>query len=242
MNNYTIQLFRYFYSNIPPLFPKEEKEKIKDAMWQLETNQSLTPHQIEDTMITFGYLLWPWNQAYKDFLTIAENAYGDEFLLPHLSNDLQKKYLNYKDYGLSLRDLHSGRPAIFFDSEERVELYRALLKMQEDLKKYVNQQIASTEKKRFLEKVEKYGKTLEEIEEKLRGLREIAQNEQDHPMLADEIRERIRMFEYGMCLLGPELDFHAVSESVDFFMGRKMDLNRMRGIEEPKLIDFYGEG
>jgi len=241
MSNYTIQLFRYFYFNIPPLFPKEEKEKIKDAMWQLETNQSLTPHQIEDTMITFGYILWPWNQAYKDFLTIAENAYGEEFLLPYLSEDLRKKYFHYKDYGLSLRDLHSGRPAVFFESEERVELYRALLKMQEDLKKYVNQQIASTEKKRFLDKVEEYNKILQKIEGQLNGLREIALNEQDHPILADEIREKIRMFEYGLCLLGPELSFHSVSQSIDFFTGRKMDLNRMRGIEEPKQINFYDE-
>lgn len=241
MSNYTIQLFQYFYQNIPPLFPKEEKEKIKEAMLQLQNNQSLTPHQIEDTMITFGYILWPWNQAYKDFLTIAENAYGDEFLQPYLSPDLKEKYLHYKDYGLSLRDLHSGRPAAYFESEERVELYKALLKMQEDLKKYVNQQIASTEKKRFLEKVDEYNKLLEQIEDKLKGLREIALNEQDHPILADEIREKIRMFEYGLCLLGPELSFHSVSQSIDFFTGRKMDLNRMRGIEEVKEINFYNE-
>jgi len=241
MSNYTIQLFRYFYSNIPPLFPAEEKEKIKNALRELETNQSLTLTQIENTMISFGYVLWPWNQAYKDFLTIAENAYGDEFLLPQLSEGLQKKYLNYKDYGLSLRDLHSGRPAVFFDSEERVELYRALLKMQEGLKKYVNQQIMSTEKGRFTKKVEEYGEILENIEEKLKDLRELAQKEQDHPALADEIRERIRMFEYGMCLLGPELSYHSVAESIDFFAGRKMDLNRLRGIETVKEIDFYNE-
>jgi len=130
---------------------------------------------------------------------------------------------------------------VFFESEERVELYRALLKMQEDLKKYVNQQIASTEKKRFLDKVEEYNKILQKIEGQLNGLREIALNEQDHPILADEIREKIRMFEYGLCLLGPELSFHSVSQSIDFFTGRKMDLNRMRGIEEPKQINFYDE-
>ena len=241
MSNYTIQLFRYFYQNIPPLFPSEEKDKIKNALRELETNQSLTATQIENTMISFGYVLWPWNQAYKDFLTIAENAYGDEFLLPQLSENLQKKYLNYKDYGLSLRDLHSGRPAVFFDSEERVELYKALLKMQEGLKKFVNQQIMSTEKGRFIKKVEEYGEILENIEEKLRGLREVAQKEQDHPALADEIRERIRMFEYGMCLLGPELSYHSIAESIDFFSGRKTDLNRLRGIETVKEIDFYNE-
>ncbi len=207
----------------------------------MQTNQTVTPRQVEDTMIVFGYEIWPWNQAYRDFLTIAENAYGDEFLLPHLSEITRKKYLDFKDYGGTLRDLHSGRPAIYFENEERVELYRALLKMQEDLKKYVNQQIASTEKKRFLEKVEEYAKVLEQIEDKLKGLREIAQNEQDHPTLADEIREKIRMFEYGMCLLGPELSFPAVAESVDFFVGRKVDLNRLRGIETVKEIDFYNE-
>jgi len=37
------------------------------------------------------------------------------------------------------------------------------------------------------------------------------------------------------------LSFHSVSQSIDFFTGRKMDLNRMRGIEEPKQINFYDE-
>jgi len=49
------------------------------------------------------------------------------------------------------------------------------------------------------------------------------------------------MFEYGMCLLGPELSYHSVAESIDFFAGRKMDLNRLRGIETVKEIDFYNE-
>ena len=36
-------------------------------------------------MIVFGYEVWPWNQIYREFMTIAETEVGEHFLAPPLA-------------------------------------------------------------------------------------------------------------------------------------------------------------
>ncbi len=211
------------------------------ALEHLENDQAITLGEVEDTMIEFGKELWPWNQAYKEFLAAAENAVGEHFLLPRLSDGLHKKYIDFKHYGGSLRDLHSGRPADYFTVEERQELSEKLVDLQQDLYKYAGQEIVGLSKNKYLKRVEEFRELLSKIEQSLGVLRVLADSEQDHPTLANEIRSKVKGFEYGLCLLGPELDYEAVFQSIDFFHGRKQDLNRLRGIHEPKEFDFYSE-
>ena len=98
----TIQLFRHLYNTIPPLVPDDLKTKMAHALNHLENDQTVTLEEVEATMIAFGYDLWPWNQAYKEFLATSESAVGEHFLLPKLSKSLQEKYYllvnRYKDY------------------------------------------------------------------------------------------------------------------------------------------------
>ncbi len=237
----TISLFRHLYENLPPLFPEEVKVKIKHALEHLEKDQTVTLDEIESTMISFGYEAWPWNQAYHEFLAIAEGEVGEHFLLPRLSPGLQAKYEDFKGYGMTLRDLHSGRPADYFTSEERVEIGTALVDMQKDLRVYLERKLISENQDKYLKRVEEFSGVLIEMQGHLNGLRELAENEQDHPTLAGEIREQVRSFEHGLCLLGPELRYDAVYNSLEFFHGRKAELNRMRGIHETMEIDFYKE-
>ncbi|KKP59579.1 MAG: hypothetical protein UR53_C0001G0079 [Candidatus Magasanikbacteria bacterium GW2011_GWC2_34_16] len=237
----TIKLFRYLYDHLPPLFPTEEVEKMKHALEHLEQDQTMTVEEIEDTMINFGYLVWPWNQAYKEFLALAENEIGEHSLLPRLSKSTQEKYQDFKTYGGTLRDLHSGRPADYFIPEERGELCSALVEMQKDLRDFVNRKVMGVEKDKYLERVASFAEMLAEIRGRLDDMRGLADKEQDHPNLAAEIRTRVRSFEFGLCLLGPELNYEAVCQSVDFFHGRKQDLNRMRGIHTAVDVDFYNE-
>jgi hypothetical protein len=237
----TIELFRHLYKNIPPLFPTETRQKIAHALEHLESDQTITLREIEDTMIEYGYELWPWNQAYKEFLATAESAVGEHFLLPRLSPLLHAKYLDFKHFGGTLRDLHSGRPADYFDVEERRELSEKLVELQKDLHKYAEQEITGLSKSKYLRRVEEFADLLAKIESTLEMLRDLADKEQDHPTLADEIRSKVKGFEYSLCLLGPELDYEAVFQSIDFFKGRKEDLNRLRGINVPGEFDFFSE-
>jgi len=63
-----------------------------------------------------------------------------------------------------------------------------------------------------------------EIEDHLDGLRKMADEEQEHPRLAEEMREQIRGFEYGLCLLGPEQGIESISEAPEYYNGRRLSL------------------
>lgn len=237
----TISLFRYLFEHLPPLFPEEDRIKMKHALEHLEKDPTVSLESVEDTMVSFGYVAWPWNQAYQEFLALAEGEVGEHFLLPCLSVGLQEKYNEFRAYGGTLRDLHSGRPAEYFTSEERVELCVALVEMHRDLLQFVNRQVVGTEKKRYFQRVENFKKVLGEIREKLNEMVLLSEREQDHPNLASEIRARVKSFEHGLCHLAPTPDYEAVCQSVDFFHGRKVDLNRLRGIHVPMEVDFYSD-
>ncbi|HLD61174.1 MAG TPA: hypothetical protein VJA27_03545, partial [Patescibacteria group bacterium] len=119
------------------------------------------------------------------------------------------------------------------------ELCVALVEMQRELRAYVNRELVGIEKVRYLRRVNEFQKVLEEIKATLNHLRELADKEQDHPNLANEIREKVRVFEHGLCLLGPELEYEAVCAAPEFFHGRKHELNRLRGIHRSVEVDFY---
>ena len=212
---------------------------MKNELDYLENQLNKNLQEIEDKMIKFGYEVWPWNQAYKYFLTIAQEQLGDHFLLPQMSEGLREKYLDFKAYGGGLSDLQTGRPAAFFTTEERAELCAELVDMQTQLRDYVNRDLVGMNKKQYLNKVEEYKNLLEKIKYNLQGLRNLMRKEENEPILTGEINYKIKDFEYSLCSLGTELDYEAVCQAEDFFTGRKVELSRLRGINIPMQIDFF---
>lgn len=212
---------------------------MKAELESQEARSDMPLKKVEDIIIEFGYEVWPWNQAYKEFLETVEARLGEHFLLPNLSEALQEKFLEFKEYGGTLRDLHSGRPADYFTSDDRVELCRELVNMQIKMKEYINRDILGLSKQKYLGKVDEFKALLNDIKNNIEGLRELAKSESEHPTLADEILDKIRHFEYSLCLLGPEIQYEAVCRAHEFFNGRKQELNRLRGINIPMQIDFY---
>lgn len=235
----TIQLFEYLYNHLPPLVPEGLVVAMKKELDILENNNQVTLLEVEDTMIQFGYEVWPWNQAYKFFLTIAEEQLGEHFLLPTMSNGLQDRYVAFKNFGGTLSDLHSGSPASFFTSEERGELCEKLVNMRVQLKEYLNRDLVGVHKNKYLAKVEEYKVLLEKIKFNLESLRNFVEKEEDGSPLVGEINAKIKDFEHSLCLLGSEMDYEAVCQAHDFFAGRKSELSRMKGINIPMQIDFY---
>lgn len=234
----TIQLFKQFASHIPPLAPFDVKQRLEHALKHVEEDDTVTLKDVERSMIEFGYELWPYNQAYREFLSFAEHQMGEHFLLSHLSPAFAERYEAFKQYGGTWRDLHSGRPATFFNSEERNELCVALVEMRQDLEDYTKRLILGTEHKRYLEKVVEFRKVETEVKAAIVALRTLADKTSDHPALAGEIESRIEAFEQGLCSLGPELEYHAVCESFDYFAGRHQEFRQARGIHVPGTFDW----
>lgn len=237
--NSTVQLFRRLYENLPPLFPEETADKMKHALAHLEGDPSVTVEDVEKTMVVFGYEVWPYHEAYKEFLAMAEGKVGEHFLLPRLSLEMQERYREFIVYGGTWRDLHSGRPAEFFSKGDLSELCIALVDTMCDLRAYTDREVLGMERKKYLTRVAEFQRIIGDIKNKIGEMNSLADREQDHPQLANEIRERVKMFELGLCQLAPSCDFGAVCQSVDFFQGRKQELNRLRGLDKGLEIDFY---
>ena len=221
------------------IFPPEIGGEIKNELENLSPRADMTLAEIENKMIKFGYDIWPWNQAYKFFLAAVEEKLGEHFFLPKLSGGLREKYLSFKDFGGALKDLQTGRPASFFTSEERSELCAVLVEMRRELRGYLDRELVGIGREQYLDKVEEYQDLLEKIKLNLNALRGLARNESDHPVLAEEIKGRVRDFEHGLCWLGAELNYETVCQAQDFFAGRKIELSRLRGINIPTQIDFF---
>ena len=79
---------------------------------------------------------------------------------------------------------------------------------------------------------------VQEFKKELAELRQLAKDE-DHTELASQIYARIEAIEHSFGHLGQELQHHDILNAVEFFQGRKKELQRMRGIDIPKWIDFY---
>ncbi|HSR89147.1 MAG TPA: hypothetical protein VLK22_01955 [Candidatus Udaeobacter sp.] len=235
----TIKLFWYLYDHLPPLFPVEVALEMKNELAGLANQPNITLAAVESKMIKFGYEIWPWNRAYKYFLDIAVDQLGEHFLLPQMSAGLHEKYLVFKTCDGSLKDLHTGRAATFFTPEERAELFGRLVDLQLQLRDYVNRDLVGVNRKKYLQKVEEYQKLLKKIKSNLDSLRQLLLTEDEGSVLALEINSKIKDFEHSLCFLGTELDFEAVSQAPDFFVGRRAELNRLRGIHVPLEIDFF---
>lgn len=234
----TIKLFWHLYDHLPPLFPEEVALEMKNELENLD-KATLGLEEVEEKMVKFGYDIWPWNQAYKHFLNVATDQVGEHFLLPQMSPGLHKKYSNFKVYGGGLKDLQTGRAAVFFTPEERAELCGELVEMQSQLTDYVTRDLIGVNKKKYFEKIDEYEKLLEKIKSNLDSLRIMVEKEEKGSVLSMEINSKIRDFEHSLCFLGTELDYEAVCQAPDFFAGRKIELSRLRGIHIPMQIDFF---
>lgn len=222
--HHTIDIFERLCDYILPVLPVKIKVEMTHALEHLQNDYSLSVESVEDTMIVFGKLVWPYRKAYSEVLYAYEGKIGEKFLFAHLPKSIKKRYQEFVACGGDFRDLHSGAPAKFFSVEERGALCGILVDLQRDIRKHVIQAIHSTEQKIFNKKVKEFSAILEKIEGHLDTLRIMADAEQEHPQLAEEIRAHVRGFDLGLCFLGPEISFDDLCRLPEHFTGRKRDL------------------
>lgn len=199
----TIKIYKILHKNLPPLFPEATKRKMADVLNKFEKKPT-SLDDLEEAMAEFGYEIWPWNKAYREFLESSEERMG----------------------------------AHFFLSKPELAINEALFAIRKELRDFTDQEILSTEKSKYLRRVDEYRNMVQSVQEIISNLRQMADAESDHPALAAEIRSKVRSFEHSLSELGPALDHEAVLRSVEFFEGRRAELNRLRGIHQPVEISF----
>lgn len=224
----TLAIFRHLVSVLPPLVPETILSTMKHALEHFEVHPEATLEELEQVMCAYGYELWPYNQAFREEILWAEQEVGERFLLPRLSPGLKKHYLEFKKNGGTIRVLHSGSGAAEFSSSERVELCEVLVMLQRDLRAYATQHVLGVARKHYKQHVEYFRGRLEMMHKHIEELHHLADHEDEHPIFANEIRQQIKAFEQGLCLLGPELSYDAVCASVDYFKGRQNQLKHFK--------------
>ncbi len=235
----TLDVFRYFFNHLPPLVPDMIKKNMYEALEHFTERPDTTREEVERVMISFGYEIWPYNQAFREVLTRVERDMGEKFLVPKLSIPLQQKYADFKAAGGKLEDLHRGSSAQFFSSEERVELCQALVEMQQGLSAFARQEVMGAGEKHFKERVAYYKAIIATIKGHLDELRDVADLEEEHPALSTDIRSHIRSFEEGLCLLGGELSYTAVCETVEYYKGRKDHYRHFKHLYTPQTVAYF---
>lgn len=220
---YTLAIFRRLFQSLPPLVPRERRDDMKQALEQMEHNMSLSLDELEDTMIVFGKQVWPYRRAYQEFYDLYDGRLGEQMLRQALFPAMKKKYDLFLAHGGSYRDLHGGGPLGFFESEERMALCEALVEVRQTLREYVSQAVVTEEREEYQARIYEFHEILDDMEARLATLRTMADNEQEHPELAAEIREQVRAFEYGLCALHHEPSYDAVCQSAEHFEGRKRE-------------------
>jgi hypothetical protein len=240
MSQHTISIFQMTLDNLPPFLPSEIIARMQGARDELERNKETSLEKIENVMIKFGYELWPWQSAHREFLSLAEERLGEHFFLSHLPAELGENFIKYRDYGLNWRDVYSGRAINYFSDSDRPLIARVLVETKNDLSKFNAQELASVNKNKYFNRVGEFKKILERIKEAIAKLKFSADQEVYHPTLAEEMRARARHLELGLADLAPSPSLDEAEMAQEFFEERKNHLNMMRGIDKPIQVDFYG--
>lgn len=222
MSSHTIAIFEQVYNSLPPLVPERTKEEMQHALEHLKNDCTITVDDVDDTLIVFGKQIWAYWQAFKEFFHIYEGKLGEKFLLGKLPRELKAHYLQFKEHGGNYKDVYSGSPMPFFSVDERQVLAGALVQVDLDIRAHVIQAVLSTERKKYEDLIINFQTMLDDIEKRLGSLRQVADDEQEHPQLADEIRAQVRAFEFGLCLLGPNTKHEDVINAEVFFQQRKI--------------------
>lgn len=225
---HTIDIFSRLFNSAELVIPPKLRSDMEKALESLRNDLSLSLEEVEDTVILFGKKVWPYRKAFNEFIAAQEARSGEKILLAKLSRPLRKQYLAFKEQGGSLRDLHTGTNVTFFSTEERLSLCATFIEMKNEIRSMTLQAIKSTEKAEFERRVSKFEEIFGCIEEEMEHLSNMADEEQEYPHLATEIRSQIRGFEFGFSLLGPETQYDAVCLAAEHFHGRKAEFTLKR--------------
>ena len=221
---HTIAIFRQLYDFVAAVLPADLRDEMNHALEHVENDTDLSRDDIEETMIIFGKRVWPYRKALQERIELHEGTIGDQFFKSALDRPMKRRFDEFVEHGGTLRDIHSGAPAHFFSAEERVSLNHALVDMHLQIRAYALQHLKGLGAKEFQAHVNEFSNVLKDLDAELDHIRTMADDVQEHPLLAREMREHVRGFEHGLAFLGPEYTHEEVLNAKHHFIGRKKEL------------------
>ena len=223
MNNndvqHTLFIFQKMHDMLPPLVPTKVSESLTVALREAQKTSDLSLQDLENVMIEHGKLTWPYMRAFDDMYQVYESDMGHKLLSARASHGLRKKVDMLTEMGGTYKDIHSGSTHDMFEHDERAELMGHLVDLKQDIRKHATQAILSHDKHRYEEKVGKYGKMVEEINELLEDMRQFA-HEEAHDRVAADIHTHSRSIDLQFAHLAPRVDIAEVRNLPEYYRGK----------------------
>ncbi len=222
---HTLDILETIESRLPPLVDKQTRTQLAGFCQQLRGRSDLTLEKLESLMIEYGKKIWPYYQAFHHLLNAHARSMGDTFLLSLLRSDIKKRYRQFKKCGGGYFDLKSGEPMNFFELEHRPILAELVVRVEKSINEFARMRAVGLERQIYLDLISAYEEKLTAIEDRLRVLRRLAEQESS---LRAEIESCVKEIELGFCFLAPSVDYNHVMELEEFFQERKGVKNIMR--------------
>ena len=166
----------------------------------------------------------------KNVVSEVEEMLGKMRKNYKITSEVREKYNFFREHGASYEDLYHGGPAEHFTVEERRSLTESLIEVEDDIRRHCTQAVLSVEKKKYEKLIAEFSAKLEKIEKQLASLSLMAKNETKHPRLAKEIEAQVKAYEFGLCLLGPNMFECELDNAEEFFVDRKEE-KRLHRVE-----------
>lgn len=223
---YTLDIFKKVFKNLPPFFPQDESEKITKSLVEMEERYDLTREELEEIFSKFAKIIWPYFQSFNEFHKEYETKMFEKLLEQKLDIDLKNKYILLKELGANKEDLISGSAFHFLEIEEKNKLAVILLDLKEDVRKFIRQLILHKEEKKYKEKIIHYKKQMQEIEESLEDLKVLA-SQIDFADIILELKEKIKSIENSFLFIAPKINLEEIKKIKEYYLG-KIDEKKYR--------------
>jgi len=199
------------------LFPAEELARLRTEYAKIAADPAQTSTQIEETIIRFGKMIWPYAEALEELYRRHGQEHEVQTVCTKLSSELCAKYQNWLAKGGALTDFrHGAQMELAFSPEEKLQLSTAGVEAHAQVLREISQTCRADKKNECEEVIAEHKEKLAHLEKKLVILKELAQKSEKWRL---EIEDKIQTFEKAFGYL--ERTFHEADLDgiIDYYQG-----------------------
>ncbi len=228
---HTLSIYETILNRLPPLVPQNIKQALEVELDRLYRIEDPSLGEIEQSMSEYGMKVWPYIKAFEEIMASHEGLIADKIFIQKASLPLRKKYLLVRGLGGGFQSVYTGSLREHFDHNERRELNELLVDLKRDIRRYAMQAVLTHDRKTYEEKIEYYGRMIEEINTVVGLLREIAKDQgEDHYDLALDVQSNIKAIEHSVAFLGPMIKIEEIRQMPEYYHGRREERRVRWGI------------
>ncbi len=228
---HTITIFERLHNQIPPLVPEEVRNNFLIEITNAHANEAISLHELEEAMFPHIREIWPYVQAFGEIVESHDQRLGEKLLIQKASPQFKKKYSLFSKLGGAYTDLYTGGTAEHFSPPERQELGELLVEVKRDIRQHAMQAVLTHDRKTYEEKVEYYGRMIEEINGAIGALKKFAG---EHALVPgnfkEDVESKVKAIQQSVSFLGPSIDMEEIRRAREYYEGKREEKRKLWGI------------